>query len=152
METGTKMAARTGNPVASLALDQLAGPPKKPPLPVPPLASEGSVVPGSSVCSTKLVCASCFGHGADVWPRPGRILAAARTHSFAQLAQAIDLAFGRWDLAPLHMFTLADHTGVSPLEWWEGEEPDGSLDGRTTTLSRLKAGEQFELHPISWSP
>jgi hypothetical protein len=83
------------------------------------------------------------GRGGDLWPRPGRILAAARTHSFAQLAEAIDTAFGRWDLAHLHMFTLADQTGVSPLEWWEGEAPDGTLDGYSTALSRLKGGEQF---------
>lgn len=83
------------------------------------------------------------GHGADLWPRPGRILAAARTHSFAQLAQAIDLAFGRWDLAHLHKFTLTDQTCVSPLEWWDGEAPEGTLDSRSTKLSRLKAGEQF---------
>lgn len=61
------------------------------------------------------------GHGADLWPRPARILAAARNHSFAQLAEAIDCAFGRWDLAHLHMFTLADQTGISPLDWWDGE-------------------------------
>jgi hypothetical protein len=35
----------------------------------------------------------------DLWPRPGRIFAAARSHSFRQLAAAIDLAFARWDLA-----------------------------------------------------
>lgn len=83
------------------------------------------------------------GHGTDLWPRPGRILAAARTHSFAQLAEAIDRAFARWDLAHLHMFTLTDGTGVSPLDWWDGEAPDGTLDGQTTKLSKLQAGEQF---------
>lgn len=30
------------------------------------------------------------GGGDHFWPRPGRILAAARTHTFAQLATAID--------------------------------------------------------------
>lgn len=83
------------------------------------------------------------GRGGEVWPRPGRVFAAARSHVFAQLAEAIDLAFGRWDLAHLHMFTLADGTGVSPLQWWHGEAPAGTLDGRTTKLSRLQAGEQF---------
>ena len=37
------------------------------------------------------------GHGQHLWPRPGRILAAARSHTFAQLANAIDDAFARWD-------------------------------------------------------
>ncbi|MCX4961235.1 hypothetical protein [Streptomyces virginiae] len=71
------------------------------------------------------------------------MLAAARSHSFAQLAGAIDVAFGRWDLAHLHMSTLADGTGVSPLEWWDGAAPDATIDGQSTKLSRLVAGEQF---------
>ncbi|MEW1566068.1 hypothetical protein AB0454_24145 [Streptomyces sp. NPDC093509] len=84
------------------------------------------------------------GHGGDLWPRPGRIFAAARTHSFTQLASAVDLAFGRWDLAHLHLFTLSDGvTRISPLEWWGGEAPDGTLDGSVTKLSRLQPGEQF---------
>lgn len=83
------------------------------------------------------------GRGEAYWPRPGRVFAAARSHSFTQLAQAIDLAFARWDLAHLHMFTLADETGVSRLEWWDGDAPEGTVDGDTTTLSRLAAGEQF---------
>ncbi|MFD4578198.1 hypothetical protein ACFWNK_38625 [Streptomyces sp. NPDC058417] len=83
------------------------------------------------------------GRGEDYWPRPGRIFAASRSHSFAQFATAVDLAFARWDLAHLHLFTLADGTGVSPLEWWGGEAPDGTVDGRATKLSRLQAGEQF---------
>ena len=36
------------------------------------------------------------GRGQDLWPRPGSILAAARRHTFAQLAGAIDDAFARW--------------------------------------------------------
>jgi hypothetical protein len=55
------------------------------------------------------------GRGADYWPRPGRSFVAARSHSFAQLATAVDLAFARWDLAHPHMFTLADGATVSPL-------------------------------------
>jgi hypothetical protein len=83
------------------------------------------------------------GHGADLWPRPGRVFAAARSHSFAQFATAIDLAFGRWDLAHLHLFTLSEGTRVSPLDWWDGEAPDGTVDGHATKLSKLQAGEQF---------
>ncbi|MFB7294044.1 IS1096 element passenger TnpR family protein [Actinacidiphila glaucinigra] len=83
------------------------------------------------------------GHGADLWPRPGRVLAAARSHSFAQFATAIDLAFGRWDLAHLHLFTLCDGTQVSPLDWWDGDAPDNTVDGHATKLNRLQAGEQF---------
>ena len=39
------------------------------------------------------------GRGERLWPRPGRIFAAARSHHFAALATAIDGAFARWDRA-----------------------------------------------------
>ncbi|MEU2835473.1 hypothetical protein ABZ667_44185 [Streptomyces lavendulae] len=83
------------------------------------------------------------GHATELWPRPGRIFAASRAHSFAQLAKAIDCAFGRWDFAHLHLFTRADGSHVSPLQWWHGEAPEDTADGNTTRLSTLKAGEQF---------
>jgi len=83
------------------------------------------------------------GRGIDLWPRPGRVLAASRTHTFTQLAKAIDNAFGRWDLAHLCMFTLADGTEITPHQGWDGEEPEDSLDSDRTKLSRLKPGDQF---------
>ena len=83
------------------------------------------------------------GRGVDLWPRPGRIFAAARSHTFAELAQAIDGAFARWDLAHMHMFTLADSTRVTTHRHWDGEAPDASLDSPTTKLSRLAPGDQF---------
>lgn len=83
------------------------------------------------------------GHGAELWPRPGRVFAAARSHSFAQFASAIDLAFARWDLAHLHLFSMSDGTRVSPLDWWDDEAPDRTVDGHATKLGRLQAGEQF---------
>jgi hypothetical protein len=43
------------------------------------------------------------GHGEQYWPRPGRIFAAARSHTFKQLADAI----ARWDRSHLQEFTLA---------------------------------------------
>ncbi len=61
------------------------------------------------------------GRGVDLWPRPGRVFAAARSHSFGQLANAIDLAFARWDLAHLHMFTLADGSETTTLDHWDGD-------------------------------
>lgn len=83
------------------------------------------------------------GRGEDYWPPPGRIFAAARSHSFRQFANAIDTAFARWDRAHLHMFTLADRTEITPLHLWDGEQPDGSIDSTATKLSRLQPGEQF---------
>jgi hypothetical protein len=53
------------------------------------------------------------GRGEPVWPRPGRLFAAARGHSFAALGTAIDDAFGRWDRAHLHKFRLADGTRLT---------------------------------------
>jgi hypothetical protein len=45
------------------------------------------------------------GGGADLWPRPGRIFAAAPAHTFKALGDAIDDAFARWDRAHLQEFT-----------------------------------------------
>lgn len=83
------------------------------------------------------------GRGMNLWPRPGRVFAAARSHTFWQLAHAIDTGFARWDLAHMHMFTLADQTPVTALEQWDGEAPDGSIDSHTTKLGKLGPGEQF---------
>ncbi len=83
------------------------------------------------------------GRGVDLWPRPGRVFAAARSHSFRQLADAIDLAFARWDMAHMHMFTLPDGTEITALDQWDGEAPEGSLDSDKTKLGRLRPGDQF---------
>lgn len=41
-------------------------------------------------------------------PPPGRIVIVGPGHTFLQLAEAIDDAFARWDLAHLHAFELPD--------------------------------------------
>ncbi len=83
------------------------------------------------------------GHGEHYWPRPGRIFAAARTHTFADLADAIDDAFARWDRSHLQEFTLADKTRLAiPDPDWE-IEGETTLDFRRVKLSRLQPGEQF---------
>ncbi len=56
------------------------------------------------------------GRGQGYDPPPGRVFAVPPSASFDDLAQAIDTAFGRWDLAHLHQFTLADGTEVSDPE------------------------------------
>ena len=81
------------------------------------------------------------GGGQDLWPRPGRILAASRSHTFAQLATAIDDAFARWDRAHLHQFDLADGLRIGRPDW--DDENEDVLDGRRITLARLKNDEQF---------
>jgi hypothetical protein len=81
------------------------------------------------------------GHGENFWPRPGRIFVAARSHTFAQFAEAIDDAFARWDRAHLHEFTLADGTRITTPDDWDEGEP--ALNDATTRLGRLQPGEQF---------
>jgi Plasmid pRiA4b ORF-3-like protein len=83
------------------------------------------------------------GRGTDFWPRPGRIFGASRSHTFDQLADAIELAFARWDHAHMHAFSLPDGTQITPLDQWDGDAPDGSIDSATTKLNRLQQGEQF---------
>jgi len=83
------------------------------------------------------------GHGEQYWPRPGRIFAAARGHTFKQLADAIDDSFARWDGSHLQEFTLADKTRLcDPDPDWE---IDGEITGdyRKIRLSRLRPGEHF---------
>jgi hypothetical protein len=75
-------------------------------------------------------------------PPPGRVLIVGPSHSFADLAEAIDAAFARWDLSHLHGFTLPDgrRVGFPDLDWeveW--------LDHRALKVARaLKPGDRFE--------
>lgn len=48
------------------------------------------------------------GAGITCDPPPGRIFIVGPSHSFADLAGAIDAGFARWDLAHLHSFELGD--------------------------------------------
>ena len=82
------------------------------------------------------------GRGERRWPRPGRLFAAARGHSFAALATAIDDAFARWDRAHLHEFRLADGTRLT-TPYGDDDELGPALDDRRAKLSRLRPGEQF---------
>lgn len=82
------------------------------------------------------------GRGEYYWPRPGRIFVARRSFTFRQLANAINLAFGRWELAHLHRFVLDDGTEIVPVAWWDEVDEDAA-DDATTTLARLQLGEQF---------
>jgi hypothetical protein len=83
------------------------------------------------------------GHGEQYWPRPGRIFAAARGHTFKQLADAIDNAFARWDRSHLQEFTLADGRLLrNPDPGWE-IDGDASEDYERVNLSRLHPHEQF---------
>ena len=82
------------------------------------------------------------GHGELYWPRPGRIFAAAPTHTFAQLATAIDDAFARWDRSHLHQFTRSDGSELG-IPSREDELSERVLDYRRVKLVQLRVGEQF---------
>lgn len=58
-------------------------------------------------------------------------------HTFAHLAEAVDAAFARWDLAHLHMFELADGRRVS--------DPDPDWDELDIVDEQtLKVGEELQ--------
>ncbi|WP_446218111.1 IS1096 element passenger TnpR family protein [Micromonospora sp. IBHARD004] len=83
------------------------------------------------------------GRGQDWWPRPGRVFAASSAHTFADLAEAIDVAFGRRDLDHLRMFVLPVGIEVSWSAWRDGPAFPGTLDGRSRRLDLLHPGASF---------
>lgn len=78
---------------------------------------------------------------AAIWPRPGRILIARPGMTFRDLADAINVAFARWELAHLHEFRLADGTRIALRGPWDTD--DDALDDRAEKLTRLALGEQL---------
>ena len=81
------------------------------------------------------------GRAEALWPRPGRVFAAARSHSFADLAAAADVAFARWDRSHLHLFDRGDGRLLASPEW--DDLPDGAQYSHRVKLSTLQPGEQF---------
>lgn len=67
------------------------------------------------------------GRDYEPWPWPGRILAVGPSHTFMDLANAINDAFARWDRAHLSVFTLADGRLVTDEE--TGAEMENSMAG-----------------------
>jgi hypothetical protein len=67
---------------------------------------------------------------------PGRVLLAHADHTLATLADAIDTAFGRWDLTPLHLFEVEGRT--IPCE---GAPDDDHEDTGEVTLGELDLAE-----------
>ncbi len=56
------------------------------------------------------------GRGEDLWPWPGRVFAVGPSHTFLDLAEAINGAFARWDRSHLSVFTLADGRVITDEE------------------------------------
>jgi hypothetical protein len=92
------------------------------------------------------------GRGEELWPWPGRIFAVGPSHTFMDLANAINDAFARWDRSHLSMFTLADGRVITDEE--TGAEMAGSsirgpiiapIDMATAKVARmLEAGAEFQ--------
>lgn len=90
------------------------------------------------------------GRGEDLWPWPGRVLLVGPSHTFAQFAEAIDVAFARWDRAHLCQFTLADGTVITDEETGLDslDSPVGPLGAHPlvlerTRLDRVKPGDEL---------
>lgn len=67
------------------------------------------------------------GRGEELWPWPGRIFAVGPSHTFQDLADAINTAFARWDRSHLSIFTLADGRIVTDEE--TGADMTASVGG-----------------------
>jgi hypothetical protein len=83
------------------------------------------------------------GGGMDLRPPPGRILIVAPSHTFEQLADAINQAFARWDLSHLHEFELSDGRRIgfpsdefAPELVWEDH-------AKLKVCRELKPGDEF---------
>jgi hypothetical protein len=81
------------------------------------------------------------GGGSDFDPGPGRIFLVGPDHTFGEVAEAINLHFGRWDLSHLHSFRLADgrEIGFTNLD-----SPNTLDQERIQVASTLVKGDEFE--------
>lgn len=72
---------------------------------------------------------------------PGRLFLAHADHTFADLAEAIDVSLGRWDLGHLHEFTVEGRTLVLG---GHDDDPDAE-DSEEVTLGEVarRSGERF---------
>jgi hypothetical protein len=92
------------------------------------------------------------GRGETLWPTPRRVFAVGPSHTFTDLAVAIDAAFARWDLSHLRVFTLPDGRTVTDAESPEefdatpfGALPLESLDIDTVKVARtVKVADEFK--------
>lgn len=91
------------------------------------------------------------GNGIDLWPRPGRTFALGPSHTFEDLAEAINLAFARWDLSHLSVFTLSD--GRILADEFNGPELGNTAFGpiqevldyaRVKVARTVNAGDEFK--------
>ncbi|WP_406038403.1 plasmid pRiA4b ORF-3 family protein [Micromonospora sp. NBC_00898] len=105
--------------------------------------SAGAAEDGTAGAGLSIAVELVTGRGQSWWPRPGRVFAASSAHTFADLAEAIDVAFGRRDLDHLRMFVLPGGVEVSWSAWRDGPAFPGTLDGRLCRLDLLPPGASF---------
>lgn len=91
------------------------------------------------------------GGGQELWPWPGRIFAVGPSHTFGDLAEAINDAFARWDRSHLSVFTLADGRIITDEDTGAEFATMGAgpvlvpLDIATTKVARtLEPGAEFQ--------
>ncbi len=74
------------------------------------------------------------GRGMDLVRRPGRVMLVGPKHTLQDLAEAIDLAFARWDISHLHEFEFPDgrRYGTPDEDFDEGDQP--------ADLAKVRAG------------
>lgn len=77
------------------------------------------------------------GAGEELWPWPGRIFAVGPSHTFMDLARAINSAFARWDLSHLSMFVLADGRVATDSD--TGAEMAASVGGPTVAILDMES-------------
>ncbi len=77
---------------------------------------------------------------------PGRDLLVSDTHTFAELAAAIDRAFARWDLSHLHEFRFADGRRIGMIDPDDLDDDAADLDEQKVTVQQagLREGDTFE--------
>ena len=79
------------------------------------------------------------GRGEELWPWPGRVFAVGPSHTFMDLANAINDAFARWDRSHLSTFTLEDGRVITDDE--TGTEMAASTGGPITTALDIAAAK-----------
>jgi len=84
------------------------------------------------------------GRGVACDPSPGRIFLVGPSHSFEQLAEAIDAAFARWDLSHLHTFELGDGRQIGYPDDSFGPELEWLDHAKLKVAKEVETGEVFE--------
>jgi hypothetical protein len=85
------------------------------------------------------------GEGVPIAHPPGRVFLLHADHSFADLGEAVDASFGRWDLAPGHEFRVegrrlvSDEDAATADDDFESEPSDDVTIGE----SGLRLGSRF---------